>query len=253
MNKPTGKIPKAQDQGQREQPGATPKSSQGRDSVEIFRHRLPDDRNRWQAQEPTHVELLKERKGELTLLILLKRADASTFFQRGAVLSLMGNMKGAIKDYSKAIELNPEYAEAYSRRGMAYIMLEKPKKAIQDFTKAMELGLETMDVLNNRGSAHLLSDNYKQALADFERALELAPESPILHTNIGQLYLFFYEDLDKAIKHLEEALKLDPNLPLALDLLTIAKHVKAEDSKREQLLDGFFGDSLKKGPGGATN
>ena len=252
MNKPKGKMQKEPVHGEREQPTSAPNPSQGPDRAE-FLHRLRDDITRWQAQEPTGAELL-ERKGDLTLQILLKLADASAFFQRGMALSLMGDMKGAIRDYSKAIELEPTHAEAYSRRGMAYIMLEKPKKAIQDFTKAMELGLETMDVLNNRGSAHLLSDNYKQALADFERALELAPESPILLTNIGQLYLFFHEDLDKAIKHLEKALKLDPNFQPALYLLTIAKHVTAEDaSKREQLLDGFFGDSLKKGPGGATN
>lgn len=56
---------------------------------------------------------------------------------------------GAIEDYSKAIELNPNHAKAYYSRGIAYLKYDKKSKtrsdtyklkARADFMKAKELG-----------------------------------------------------------------------------------------------------------------
>lgn len=45
----------------------------------------------------------------------------------------------AIADFNKAIELDPEYALAYSTRGFAYTKLGEKEKAISDFEKCIEL------------------------------------------------------------------------------------------------------------------
>ena len=45
----------------------------------------------------------------------------------------------AIADYSIAIELNPNYAEAYNNRGLAKYNLKKYSEVIADLDKAIEL------------------------------------------------------------------------------------------------------------------
>ena len=52
----------------------------------------------------------------------------------------MSNYKGAVKDYTKVIELNPDNATiAYEQRAHAYEVLKENDKAIADYQKAADL------------------------------------------------------------------------------------------------------------------
>ena len=46
------------------------------------------------------------------------------------------------EDYTKAIELNPSFAEAYYNRGLVQIFLKDTRKGCLDMSKAGELGLQ---------------------------------------------------------------------------------------------------------------
>jgi len=48
-------------------------------------------------------------------------------------------LKKAIGDFSKVIELNPEYTVAYIQRGYIYLALDKPREAINNYEKYLEL------------------------------------------------------------------------------------------------------------------
>ena len=64
----------------------------------------------------------------------------------------------AITDYTQAIKLNPEFAEAYSwlaqaycRRGEAYLRGFDYDNAIENFTQAIKLNPDFADAYYNRG------------------------------------------------------------------------------------------------------
>jgi tetratricopeptide (TPR) repeat protein len=99
----------------------------------------------------------------------------------------MANYAEAIKDFNKAIELNPEDANAYFNRGGAYRDTGNYGQAVKDFTRAIELSPKDADAYDNRGIAYDLKGEYAQALKDYNRSIELNPESAILTTIVGGL------------------------------------------------------------------
>ena len=63
-------------------------------------------------------------------------------------MALSGNLPEAFDDYTKAIELNPNFAEAYYNRGLVQIYMKDTRKGCLDISKSGELGIEdAYDVL----------------------------------------------------------------------------------------------------------
>ena len=93
----------------------------------------------------------------LLLLILLTVGCQSAAVQhndRGVALTTEGGYDEAIAEFSKAIELEPEYVVAYSNRGYAYGLKGEWDIAIADFDKAIELAPDYVLAYNNRGYAY---------------------------------------------------------------------------------------------------
>ena len=61
----------------------------------------------------------------------------------------------ALKDYSRAIELSPNNAAAYTNRGVAYGEKGEHKLAIKDYTTAIKLNPDFANAYNNRGYTYV--------------------------------------------------------------------------------------------------
>ena len=67
---------------------------------------------------------------------------ADNSFNSGVDKYEQGDYQGAIADFTKAIEINPQFASAYSIRGMSKYLLGDLKGACDDARKAVDLGDE---------------------------------------------------------------------------------------------------------------
>ena len=97
------------------------------------------------------------------------------YYNIGVYKAKLKDYNGAISDYNKAIELNPNYTKAYYNRGISKSKLKDHYGAISDFNKAIELNPNYTKAYYNRGwSKDELKDEYG-AISDYTKAIELNP------------------------------------------------------------------------------
>ncbi|MBM4432468.1 MAG: tetratricopeptide repeat protein [Chloroflexi bacterium] len=78
-------------------------------------------------------------------------SSAEESYNRGCELLDEGEYDEAIDEFTKAIELDPAYADAYSNRGWAYAITEQYDRAIADYNRAIELDPQNASVYVYRG------------------------------------------------------------------------------------------------------
>ena len=73
----------------------------------------------------------------------LNQECAEMYYNRGLAHSKKGEVELAIKNYTKAIELKPDYADAYYRRSKAWLRLGETEKAKSDMAAASSIGINS--------------------------------------------------------------------------------------------------------------
>ena len=110
------------------------------------------------------------------------------YYTRGRASSEKGEVDKAIEGYTKAIELNPKFAQAYYQRGLAYARKGEVDKAIEDYTKAIELDPDNSDAYYNRGGAWLRLGKQDKAKADLATARKMGMNVIIASDEIRKNY-----------------------------------------------------------------
>ena len=148
--------------------------------------------------------------------------SAETYFKWGNVKFDLRNYQGAIADYTKSLQLDPNSDGAHYNRGSAKTKLGQYASAISDFDMTIQLKPDYAEAYNNRGLVKGKLGQYAAAITDYDKAIRLKPDLAIAYTNrggenskIGQ-YTAAIADCDKAIR-------LKPDLPEAYNNRGVAK------------------------------
>src|SRR5262249_23180472 len=113
---------------------------------------------------------------------------AISYYNRGIFYYDKDDNERAIADYTKALELSPNYASAYNNRGNAYAAKGELDRAIADYDKAIKIDAKDPFRWNNRGLAWKRKGLYDRAIPDFDQAIKIDPAYTAAYTNRGQTY-----------------------------------------------------------------
>jgi tetratricopeptide (TPR) repeat protein len=109
------------------------------------------------------------------LAILANDAQAATYYNNGNNKQDKGDWAGAIADYNKAIEINPNFAKAYSNRGNAKRATRDLDGALADYNKAIEIKPDYGLAFYNRAIIKQNKGDLDGAMIDDNKAIELNP------------------------------------------------------------------------------
>ncbi len=82
----------------------------------------------------------------------------------------------ALKDFNRAIKLEPDRADGYLGRANALNTMQRYREALQDYDNAIELDSGLANAYVNRAVAFSHLEEYEKAIADYEKGLELDPK-----------------------------------------------------------------------------
>ena len=111
--------------------------------------------------------------------------SAAESLARGDVTFDRGKYGQALADYSRAIELKPDFAEAYNNRAYTYMTIEDYARALPDLDQAISLRPTYANALMNRGDIYnfYYKVDRQRAIDDYDRVLAIDPTTAS-HTSV---------------------------------------------------------------------
>ncbi len=116
------------------------------------------------------TELRQESKLRLAQA---NRQDTAKYFNSGIKRLEQGNYRGAIADFTKAIQINPKLVAAYYNRAIARHQLQNYQRAIADFTKVIQINPNYADAYYNRDVARGFSGDEAAGMTDLQKAISM--------------------------------------------------------------------------------
>lgn len=119
------------------------------------------------------VMALEMRQPAETLIAQANYKGAIAHFNRGISYIQKKQYDLALAEFTRAIELDPNYTEAYLGRGMIYTIYEQWRPAFQDLNTAIRLNPREAYAYHFRGIVYLAFNQKQNAIADLTTAAEL--------------------------------------------------------------------------------
>ncbi|MBN8660713.1 MAG: tetratricopeptide repeat protein [Candidatus Obscuribacter phosphatis] len=134
------------------------------------------------------------------------------YLERGRAYHALQDHKNALNDFEKSIGADKENADAYREKAGVLLCLQMPKDALEQAKKAISLDPKVKDGYYTLGQANFGSQNYKEAIASMTKVIDADKEADQAFFWRGLAYreLRQYEE---AVKDITAAIKLYQNEP----------------------------------------
>ena len=127
----------------------------------------------------------------------------------GAANEKLGNKSNALKNYQKATEIRPDYAEAYNSLGTLYSNLSKFGESLSNYKKAIQLNTNYEKAYNNLGNLLSNLGKFDEATNAYKQAIKIKPDYSKAYSNL--LFNLIYKTDFDLNYYLSEAKKFRLN------------------------------------------
>jgi tetratricopeptide (TPR) repeat protein len=172
-------------------------------------------------------------------------ASARKFVRQGRLLMSRNKIDEAIKSFTRAVEENPNYAEAYVDRGIARRTKGDLEGSIEDYEKAASIDPNSVqgnrfiaEAYSNRGYIRLNALEVDNAIQNFTTAIRIKPDDPDHYYRRG-LARLINEDLGPALEDLNKSLSIAPSYYSKVLIYATRGVVKLLQDKTEEAQKDF--------------
>jgi len=135
--------------------------------------------------------------------------ETSQYIESGDKKYDSKDYQGAIDDYTKAIDINPNDSLAFGKRGWAKDIQGYNHEAIDDYSRAIEIDPKDWISYHNRACCKKWIMCNEEAILDFNKAIDINPNSVIsyMHRAVSKQWL---NDHKGCIEDSNKAIEIDP-------------------------------------------
>lgn len=119
-------------------------------------------------------------------------------------------LRAELKRLDGAIEAAPRDAKLVAQRAAVHAALGDSKGSIAEYDRALALGEPNASLFDARGSEHFKLGNIAASIADFDRAIKLKPDEEPWHWKRGISY-YYAEEWDAGRRQFEGYQSVDDN------------------------------------------
>ena len=196
-------------------------------------------------------------------------AEAKGHYTAGTVFYDDNDYNAAIREFSKAIELYPEYTDAYIGRGNSWdnkgdevkamenyleaskydknftifahgyecvATLEEYDEGIESLTECVKQGINVYIAYCMIGNAYLGKDKYDKAIINYNEAIKMHPNYFQAYFSRGSAYVG-KGNIDAAIENLLKAAELCPDYVLSFYYLGMMYNLQGDTKKSEEMFN----------------
>ena len=117
---------------------------------------------------------------QFTKAIAISPEYADAFLGRGKARQAAGDREAALADFERAIAINPTLELAYTSHGIIQLSQGDSQKALEDFTRSVHLR-PTADAYYQRGLTYQTLNRLMNALTDYDAAIAYDPGAPHIY------------------------------------------------------------------------
>lgn len=151
-----------------------------------------------------------------------------------------GNLKKAIKHFSEAVKIDPDFAFAWDNIGLCYRKLGDYDKAIEAYYKSLEIDPKGQMPLQNIAVVYQYKQDYANAIKAYERLAEIDSNNPEVYYGIGHVYTNNINNYEAGLKNMCKAYNLyvEQKSPYRTDAEKVIQQIY-DEMKKQGKLDKF--------------
>lgn len=179
------------------------------------------------------------------------------YYMKGRIYKETGDTLLAASSYQTAIEVDPDYYDAYIEIALLYTAA-KSDLAIEYYRTALEIRPSSVEAMYNLAYYYQTTglknpDRFERAFELYDRILEVAPDNATAPFSKGFIYLEYMQEYDSAITYFTQAADLYPgyfqayyNRGLALESLNRKEDALADYNRALSLQPDFTPAAIAK-------
>ncbi len=142
-------------------------------------------------------------------IIELDDSQHEVYYNLGNALSYQGNYDQAIAWWQRALDLNPDFAEAHQNQAEVWQKLGEFEKAISCYFKAVGIVPDWTEGYWNLGLCFCRQDKLDEAVACFQKAIQIQPDFAPACGDLGYA-LLKQGKLDEAVACFRKTIQIQP-------------------------------------------